>query len=62
MAMVGDNNNARVDPEVISPLSKLKGIMRQDDGGFVASTVLSGNDILVVVERAQQKRTRGRGF
>lgn len=29
LAMVGDNKNARVDPEVISPLSKLKSMMTQ---------------------------------
>lgn len=30
LAMVGDNRNAQVDPEVISPLSKLKGMVGND--------------------------------
>lgn len=30
LAMVGDNRNARVDPEVISPLSKLQGMVGND--------------------------------
>lgn len=30
LAMVGDNRNAAVDPEVISPLSKLKGMVSSD--------------------------------
>lgn len=32
LAMVGDNKNARTDPEVISPLSKLQGIISQSGG------------------------------
>lgn len=32
LAMVGDNKNARTDPEVISPLSKLQGIIAQNGG------------------------------
>lgn len=32
LAMVGDNKNARTDPEVISPLSKLQGIISQNGG------------------------------
>jgi hypothetical protein len=33
MAMVGDNPNAHIDPEVISPLSKLQGMMGGNNGG-----------------------------
>jgi hypothetical protein len=63
MAMVGDNRNARVDPEVIAPLSKLKGMLgNTDGGGYIASTRIEGNDLLLVVERAEQRRTRSRGF
>jgi len=62
MAMVGDNRNARVDPEVIAPLSKLKDIM----GGNVTRVEvvgrISGRDILLTQERAQQDRERTRGF
>ena len=34
--MVGDNKNARVDPEVISPLSKLKSMMTQGNSTDLA--------------------------
>lgn len=33
LAMVGDNKNAATDPEVIAPLSKLKGMLDGDSGG-----------------------------
>ena len=33
LAMVGDNKNAATDPEVIAPLSKLKGMLDSDSGG-----------------------------
>lgn len=62
MAMVGDNKNARVDPEVIAPLSKLRGMLGDAGGGFVATTRIEGGDLLVLVERAQMQRTRARGF
>jgi tape measure domain-containing protein len=62
MAMVGDNRNARVDPEVIAPLSKLKDMM----GGNVTRVEvigrIAGRDILLAQERAQQDRERTRGF
>lgn len=35
LAMVGDNKNARVDPEVISPLSKLKDMMAASNQGLI---------------------------
>jgi len=33
-AMVGDNPNARIDPEVIAPLSKLKQLIGPQNNGF----------------------------
>lgn len=63
MAMVGDNPNARANPEVIAPLSKLKGMLADSGGGgFMVSHRIEGNDLLLLVERAQNKRTRARGF
>jgi len=58
MAMVGDNKNARVDPEVIAPLSKLKGML--DDGGspYILSTRVSGSDLIVIMEKARNVNTR----
>lgn len=61
MAMVGDNPGARVDPEVIAPLSKLQSYM----GGAQEVVVrgrIDGRDILLVQERAKQDRLRTRGF
>ncbi len=63
MAMVGDNPNARANPEVIAPLSKLKDMLADSGGGaFAVSHRIEGNDLLLLVERANMKRTRARGF
>jgi hypothetical protein len=56
LAMVGDNRNASIDPEVIAPLSKLKDMMG-------ASTVqvygrISGDDIVISNSRASRDRNR----
>lgn len=62
MAMVGDNPAARVDPEVIAPLSKLEGMFGRGVQEVVVRGVISGRDLLLVQERAQQDRSRTRGF
>lgn len=60
MAVVGDNRNAGVDPEVIAPLSKLQGMM---GGSSVQVTgKISGRDILLTSERNAIDRNRVRGF
>ena len=61
MAMVGDNRNASIDPEVIAPLSKLKQMM---GGGqqIVVTGRIQGQDILLSQERASRIRSRYRGF
>jgi tape measure domain-containing protein len=53
LAVVGDNRNARVDPEVIAPLSKLKGMLGGE--GFIAEARISGDDLLLLVSRADQR-------
>jgi hypothetical protein len=60
MAMVGDNQNASVDPEVIAPLSKLQSMM----GGQSVQVTgkISGRDILLTSERNAIDRNRVRGF
>jgi len=60
MAMVGDNRNAGVDPEVIAPLSKLQAMM----GGQAVQVTgkISGRDILLTSERNSIDRNRVRGF
>ncbi len=44
-ALVGDNKNSRMDPEVIAPLSKIRAMFGNAPGGL--STVLTGNDIFI---------------
>ena len=55
-AIVGDNPNARMDPEVIAPLSKLKDIM----GGGTVQVYgrISGNDIVLANDRGTRNRNR----
>jgi len=61
MAMVGDNRGAKVDPEVIAPLSKLKDMI---GGGqqVVVTGRIQGSDILLSQERATRQRSRYRGY
>ncbi len=57
LAVVGDNPNARRDPEVIQPLSSLKGLL--DKGGGMAERLvarIAGTDIELVLERTKANR------
>jgi tape measure domain-containing protein len=59
MATVGDNRNAGVDPEVIAPLSKLKSMMGDMGmGGGVLETRISGNDLIILLNRSQKGLNR----
>ena len=59
MATIGDNKNARVDPEVIAPLSKLKNMMGDMGmGGGVLETRISGNDLIILLNRSQKGLSR----
>jgi tape measure domain-containing protein len=58
MALVGDNRNARVDPEVIAPLSKLKSMMGDMGIGGVLETRISGNDLIILLNRSQKGLSR----
>lgn len=58
MAMVGDNRNARVDPEVIAPLSKLKSMMGDMGIGGTLETRISGNDLLILLNRSGKGLSR----
>ena len=63
LAVVGDNPNARMDPEVIAPLSKLQNMLGGVGGGTVTVVgKLSGQDILLSTEKANRTRSRYRGF
>ena len=57
MAMVGDNPNARHDPEIISPLSKLKGMIAGAGGGGQVEVfgVISGEDIYLSSKEYERK-------
>lgn len=56
MAMIGDNRNAAIDPEVVAPLSKLKDMM----GGNKVEVFgrISGNDIFLSNARTGTSRNR----
>ena len=58
MATVGDNRNARVDPEVIAPLSKLKSMMGDMGIGGTLETRISGNDLIILLNRSQKGLSR----
>ena len=58
MATVGDNRNARVDPEVIAPLSKLKSMMGDMGVGGSLETRISGNDLIILLNRSQKGLSR----
>jgi tape measure domain-containing protein len=58
IAMVGDNKNSRVDPEVIAPLSKLKGMLDGGGSPYILSTRVSGADLIVIMEKARNVNTR----
>jgi len=58
MAMVGDNRNARIDPEVIAPLSKLKSMMGDMGVGGTLETKISGNDLIILLNRSQKGLSR----
>lgn len=58
MATVGDNRNARVDPEVIAPLSKLKGMLDSGGSPYILTTRVAGSDLLVIMEKARNINSR----
>jgi tape measure domain-containing protein len=58
MAMVGDNKNSRVDPEVIAPLSKLKSMMGDMGVGGTLETRISGNDLIILLNRSHKGLSR----
>lgn len=62
MALVGDNKNARVDPEVISPLSKLKELFFGNERGAETLSVrVSGDDLRFILQRAEYNSGRRYG-
>ena len=55
-ALVGDNKNARIDPEVIAPLSKLKDMMSSNAVEVFGR--ISGTDIYLSNTRTTTDRQR----
>lgn len=62
LAMVGDNKNASTDPEVIAPLSKLKGIIGGMGGNVQVAGAFTGSEMRLLNEREARNRGRIRGF
>lgn len=62
MAIVGDNPNAHIDPEVISPLSKLQNMIQPTYSQPTLDVVgiVRGSDIELVNRKAQRERGRVR--
>jgi hypothetical protein len=62
-AMVGDNKNAKVDPEVIAPLSKLKGMLNTGQNITVGGSIdIHGDALRMVLERADYDHIRRTGY
>jgi hypothetical protein len=61
LGLMGEYPNARSNPEVIAPLDKLKGMLKNNDSssGFVASTSIQGRDLAIVLERYNRDSKRG---
>lgn len=58
LAMVGDNPNAKTDPEVIAPLSKLAQYMGGGKQEIEVHGVVSGADILITSDKSTTKNAR----
>lgn len=56
LAMVGDNRNANIDPEVIAPLSKLQGLVGQGSRPTMVSTTIKidGTQLLRAITEAER--------
>lgn len=61
LGLMGEYPNARSNPEVIAPLDKLKGMLKNNDSnsGFIASTSIQGRDLAIVLERYNRDSSRG---
>jgi len=61
IGMIGDNPNAHIDPEVVAPLSKLKGMIGAGNGQavqVVGNFRVQGQDLLLAIKNAEM-RERG---
>lgn len=60
LGLVGEYPGASTNPEVIAPLSKLKNLIEPAGGAMELQTRISGNDLLVLLERTEKQRNRFR--
>lgn len=60
MGIMGEYAGARSNPEVIAPLNKLQGMLDNGGGGgaFTLETKVSGQDLLLVLQRAEKQNKR----
>lgn len=60
LALIGDNPNARLDPEVVAPLSKLKALVGsgQSDGQLLGEVVIRGQDMALLIRRQGRDQNR----
>ncbi len=58
LALVGDNPDARTNPEVIAPLDTLRGLLAKDDGGTREIIVgrVKGTDLELILKRVKEGR------
>jgi hypothetical protein len=57
LAMVGDNRNAKTDPEIIAPLSKLRGMMGFGESSMVQDRIeIDGEKLYVLMKRVEKNR------
>jgi hypothetical protein len=61
LGLMGEYPGASTNPEVIAPLDKLKSLMRPSDSGsgYIASTMVSGRDLAIVLNRYNKDNQRG---
>lgn len=57
LVRVGEYPGARVNPEVIAPLDKLKNLIGGSEG-YIAEARISGDDLLILVDRAGRRLNR----
>jgi hypothetical protein len=63
LSLIGDNKNAAFDPEVVSPLSKLKDFINPGEGGGTKldinlDSIIRGADLELVIGRVVERKLR----